>query len=277
MSFDIQQMIDDPKFSKRISKSPNDVCALCLEEPSFDTDQCQIRCSARSCQYTLCHECMKHVFSFKYIGFYQCFICGTRYQLQDAEKILKERMSSLDDVTLRDSFSKLVKDLPKQFEPETIKMKQQQQREIASFKGIQKTITSCILNPNMTEQEAEDVRRRMPNIAEILESELHESNAVEEVGPNLSSTCVPTDNSSKSIKEENEKETITNRIWLAICDFLALIWDNVKRFNQFVGDIIVNVCKSLRRSTRHCPVSVRTELKQQLNKIEEHLKHSHDE
>jgi len=114
----------------------------------------------------------------------------------------------------------------------------------------------------MTEEKAEEVYQRMPNIDEILHVEPHESDAVEEVGPVLSSTCAPTHISSVSVNVEHENATDTKSFWASICDIFSSIWDKVKRFSKFTGNLIVSLCTSLYRYLRYCPVSLRATLKQ---------------
>jgi hypothetical protein len=126
----------------------------------------------------------------------------------------------------------------------------------------------------MTEEEG---RQRTPNIEEILEGQQHESDAVEEVGPVLSSTCAPTLISSNSVNIEHENQTATQGIWAFICNICSIIWDKVQRFSKFVGNLIAKLCTSLYRYLRHCPASLRGTLQQQLDKIKHYFEHSHKE
>lgn len=279
VSLDIQQMMEDPKFSKRMSKcSDNDMCTLCMEEFSNNQDQYQIRCPTKSCKYCLCNTCMKCVFQFKYIAFYDCFICKTTYRLQDAKQILSERMKSLDDPQLQHSFSRLIENLPHEFKPETIETKKKQQQEIKSLKTITQTVTACIMSPSMDETEVQGLHNKLATVEQLTTEEPHETEAVEEVGPELSSSCIPTRNPNDSIKEEHEIERGNrNSIWLAIYDMCLSIWNQIKRFSQRVRNLLARLCKLICRFLGHCPTSIRVVLKQRLNHISHYFEHSHYE
>ncbi|CAM4905969.1 unnamed protein product [Rotaria socialis] len=275
-SFDIQEMMDHPQFSKRVATLSRDMCTLCLNELPNDTGVYQLQCPADICTYYLCHSCMKCVFSFQHIKFYQCFICHTQYQLKDAEKILRNRLVALDEPILQRSFEALMQDLPNQFKPEIIQKKEQQQQKIQPLKGFQRVITQCIMNPNMNEEQVEEVRQSVPNLSEFLEEQMSESIDVEETRPILSSTCTPAVIPRESTNEgQVETATVNKTIWSAICEICFNIWHNIKSFTRFVGNLIASVCMSLYRYLRYCPNSLRTVLKQQIDKINHYFAHSH--
>jgi DNA-binding transcriptional MerR regulator len=276
-SQDIQKMMDDPNFGKRVSKLAEDVCIICMNDLYNTTNEYQLQCPAKSCRYSLCHACMKRVFQFKYIQSYSCFICRTQYQLEDAEHLLNERMASLDDPILKLSFKQLIENLPNEFKPEIIRTKKQQHQKFQSLKGFQDVLTTCVMNPDMTEEQAEEISRRMPNLQEILEEQPHESDAVEEVGAVLSSTCAPTFTPSSNANVEHENQIATRSIWAFICDICSSIWNNIKRFGKYVRNLIFSLCTSLCQFLPYCPISLREKLKQQLDKIKHSPGHSHQE
>ena len=274
---DIDRIMEDPKFSKRVSKSPADVCTLCIRDLLNDTNQYQLQCPKDTCSYYLCHLCMRRVFSFKYVRFYSCFICNAEYQLTDAAQMLKDRLASLDDVNLRRSFEELIRALPNQFKPETIRMKKQQQQEINAMKGIQTIIAACIMDPSMSEEAAEELAQGIPNIDEVFKGQVNESDAVEEPQSQLSSTCTPASNPSTSISVEQESRTSSNVIWTFISNVSSYVWNNIKCFTRSVGNLIARLCTSFCRFLRHCPAPLQAKLQQQLDATKRHFEHSHTE